>query len=323
MGWLTERGIGETRALLIEGERVAAAKLHWDGDVALGPVLAKLVRRSGGASRGLACTEEGLEINVSGLPRNASEGRKIVIDVTRAPIAERGRYKRAQGVYKDTKRVTAALDGGREAHTLPDGNVVRQFPAGAWEDVWSDAWTGEVGFAGGSILVTPTPAMTVIDIDGQLAAGELARAAVPAIAGAVRRFDLGGSIAIDFPTLADKAQRRAIDAALAEALADWPHERTAMNGFGIVHLVARLEGPSILHRLHLRRTAAAARMLLRQGERAEGTGPRLLLRAHPAVAEKLEEAWLAELARRSGRAVALERDASLAIEGGHAQVLAS
>ena len=96
-----------------------------------------------------------------------------------------------------------------------------------------------------------------------------------------------------------------------------------MNGFGFVQLVARLERPSLLHRLHLNRASAAARMLLRRGELAEGIGPRLLLRAHPAVADRLSQEWLAELARRSGRKVELERDPSLALEAGHAQILAS
>ncbi|MBB3033251.1 ribonuclease E/G family protein [Alteriqipengyuania lutimaris] len=323
MGWLVEHGIAETRALLIEGDRVVAARLHWPGDVVPGPARARLIRRSGGAKRGIARTSDGLEINVSGLPKDASEGREIAIAITRAPIAEQGRYKRAQGTYQGSEAHIVAPDTRNDPFDLPDAKVVPRFGAGAWEDVWSDAWEAEIGFAGGSILVTPTPAMTVIDIDGDLPPSELAMAAVPSVASTLRRLDLGGSVAIDFPTLAEKTQRGAVDHALAEALGDWPHERTAMNGFGIVHLVARLEGPSILHRLHFHRTAAAARMLLRRGEGAEGIGPRLLLRAHPAVADRLEDDWLVELARRSGREVVVERDASLAIAGGHAQVLAS
>lgn len=323
MAWLIEHGIAENRALMIEGDRAVAARLHWPGDVILGPVAARLIRRTAGASRGIARIADGVEINVSGLPRDTSEGREIGVVITRAPIAEQGRYKRAQGVYRGTDSIRPAPETRHNPFGLPDSKVVPRFPGSLWEDVWSDAWGAEIGFAGGSILVTPTPAMTVIDIDGELPPSDLAMAAAPTIASTIRRLDLGGSIAIDFPTLAEKTQRRAVDSALAEELADWPHERTAMNGFGIVHLVARLDGPSILHRFHFRRTAAAARLLLRRGEVAEGIGRRLLLRAHPAVADKLEDAWLDELARRSGREVAVERDASLAIEGGHAQVLAS
>ena len=321
--WLVERGIGEDRAILLEGERVLAARLTWPGDITTGPVDARLVRRAKGASRGLARTADGLEINVSGLASDASEGSTIGVRITRAPIAESGRLKRAQGVHKGAQEHRDAQKPGTLADTLPQARIVHRFPSGLWEETWSEAWTGEVAFAGGSLIASVTPAMTVIDIDGDLPPRELALAAVPAVAMAVRRFDLGGSIGIDFPTLPDKAQRRAVDEELAQALSDWPHERTAMNGFGFVQLVARLEGPALLHRLHFHRSAAAARMLLRRGELAEGTGPRLLLRCHPAVAERLTDEWQAELARRSGRQVVIERDPALALEGGHAQILAS
>ncbi|GAB5347913.1 ribonuclease E/G [Alteriqipengyuania sp. 357] len=316
--WLVEHGIGETRALLVEDERVLAARLHWPGESISGDVTARLVRRAKGASRGLAQTPEGLEINVSGLAKEASEGRDVRIRITRTPIAEKGRLKRAQGTYLHDN------EPDRPAPSfIPHGKSVRSLPSGLWDEVWSDAWDAEVAFAGGSLLVSPTPAMTLIDIDGDLPARDLALAAAPAVARTIRRFDLGGSIGIDFPTLSEKEQRRAVDEALGEALDGWPHERTAMNGFGFVQLVARLEGPSLLHRLHFQRAGAAARMLLRRGEQAEGIGPRLLLRAHPAAIERLESGWLTEVARRSGREVVTQADPALALHAGHAQILAS
>jgi hypothetical protein len=139
------------------------------------------------------------------------------------------------------------------------------------------------------------------------------------LAEALRRFDAGGSIGIDFPTLADKADRRAVDEALAAALAGWPHERTAMNGFGFVQLVARLERPSLLHRASVPARGMAARKLLRQAELLQG---RARAAVGPSGARGAAQAeWLAELARRTGREVRWEARPGLAIEAPQAQLV--
>ncbi|MBL0966559.1 MAG: ribonuclease, partial [Blastomonas sp.] len=147
--------------------------------------------------------------------------------------------------------------------------------------------------------------------------------AVPAVAQAIAWFDLGGSIGIDFPTLQTKEDRRAVDEALGAALADWPHERTAMNGFGFVQLVARLSGPSLLHRFARARLGMAARMALRRAELAAdaGTGRVLLLTVHPALKAKLKDAWLDELSRRAGRVLEIAVDPTLALEAVNTQLL--
>ena len=108
---------------------------------------------------------------------------------------------------------------------------------------------------------------------------------------------------------------------IEEYLADWPHERTAMNGFGFVQLVAQLDGPSLLHRFASSRTGMCARMALRIGERAEGHGAVLELRVHPALKAKLKPEWLDELARRTGKQVRIETDPGLALEAPSAQIL--
>ena len=312
--WLVERGIGEDRALLVEGEDVLAAKLRWPGEIAAGQVVAAtLTTKRAGSPRGVATTANGTEILVDRLPQNASEGAGIDILVTRAPIAERGRFKRAQG---------KPADGAASQDDWHPMKEVRRLPSGAWEDIWHAASSGEVAFAGGSLLFSATPAMTLIDIDGDLPPRELALAAVPHIARWLRLFDLGGSIGVDFPTLQAKADRKAVDAALDSALDGRPHERTAMNGFGFVQIVARLEGPSLLHRMTISRTGAAARIALRGAEMVDGAGTTLLT-VHPALKAKLKESWLAELERRTGRPLRVETDPGLAIEAATAQIVAT
>ena len=310
--WLIENGIGEDRAILIENDTVMAAKCRWPGELTAGDSLsAKLTRKSG--TRGLGELPDGRQLLIDKLPKTASEGAVIPLVVTRGAIAERGRFK-----------LPAARPADLVKDTAPDifasGTVVRRFPAGLWEQVWDAAWEGSVSFDGGSLLISVTPAMTLIDIDGDRPARELALLAVPAIADALWQFELGGSIGIDFPTLSDKGDRKLVDEALATALADWPHERTAMNGFGFVQIIARLEGPSLLHRMTTQRISAATRMVLRRAEMVDGAGITLIT-AHPAIEAKIRPEWLDDLTRRTGRPVRVEADPTLAIAGGYAQII--
>lgn len=312
--WLIEEGIGETRALLVASGQVLAAKLLWPGELAAGTqATGRLTVKHKGTRRGIALLDDGTEVLVDHLPAAATEGERLELIITRAPLAERGRFKRAQ----------ARVATGQVAVTaFPEGRRVRRFPPGLWEEVWHAASAGRLAFAGGEILVSVTPGMTVIDIDGNAPARELALASIPAIATALGWFDLGGHIGIDFPTLDAKADRRMVDAALGTALAHWPHARTAMNGFGFVELVARLEGPSLLHRFASARTGMCARYALRLAEHAQGHGPELELRVHPALGPKLKPEWLAELQRRTGRSLRVARDPALALEAPSAQILA-
>ena len=311
--WLIERGIGETRALCVADGSVIAARLELPGGLKAGQVLeVTLIARAAGSKRGTVCTADGEEALVDQLPRDAAEGAPLRVRVTRPAMSEIGRLKRAQC------RPTA--DAPRAADPLP-GNAVRAFAPGMWEEVHALASGAQLAFPGGAIALFPTPAMTLIDIDGALPPRALALAAVPSVARAIRLLDLAGSIGIDFPTLSEKADRRAVDEALAAALADWPHERTAINGFGLVQIVARLERRSLLSLVARDRPAAAARQLMRQAERIADPGA-LLLSCHPAVRAAVSADHEAELARRTGRQIRWSENPGLALDGGFAQAVA-
>ena len=319
--------------MLVDGDDVLAAKLIWPGAPNPGStVKAQLTSKPSGSRRGIARLEDGTEIQLDRIGREHTEGAAIWVEITRAPVAERGRLKRALGRVRDTRAVEETLERGGQLNTdgfcypLPFAEDFRQLPRGEtldgrWDEVWQTANGGQIEFDGGSVLVSTTPAMTLIDVDGHLSPRELSLAAIPAIRRALLWFDIGGNIGIDFPTIEAKKERKAVDEALGAALDDWPHERTAMNGFGFVQLIARLEGPSLLHRFATSRTGMCARYALRVAERAEGTGPVLLLRIHPALKAKLKPEWLDELRRRTGREVRIETEGGLALEAPQAQIL--
>jgi hypothetical protein len=319
--WLVEEGIGEHRAIQLEADRIVAARVDWSGELKVGLVEdAVLVARAAGSARGTARFASGEEALVDRLPPSASEGAPIRLEVTRPALGERGRRKLARARPTDAAprpAPTLAEALRAEGH---DVRVVREFPRGDGTELAAEAFAGEVAFPGGTLQFSPTPAMLLIDVDGALPPRALALAAVTPLAEALRRFDVGGSIGIDFPTLAAKEDRRAVDLALAGALADWPHERTAMNGFGFVQLVARLERPSLLHRAAFQRAGMAARQVLRQAERLQGAGA-VLLSGHPTLEAQLKPEWLAELARRTGREVRWEARPTLALEAPQAQLV--
>ncbi len=318
-----ELGIGETRRIRVENGRIALAWVDWGETLIIGSrVKAKIKHRTPQSKRALAQTERGELILLRGLSPDYNEGSLVTVEITRAPIGEAGRRKPAQGfLTEEAERRWTHYE--RVQHNGHDYQHVRQFPVEGWDEITEMALTGRIEFPNGSITISPTPAMTLIDVDGYLEPLSLSKAAIPAIVKALDCLNIHGSIGIDFPTIQKKEDRRAVDLALSEALSHRYVERTAMNGFGFVQLVGRLDGPSILHCYSFSRTGACARMALRRAELVQGTGPVLLLTVHPALKAKLKPAWIEELARRTGRQVRIETDPALALEAPNAQILSA
>lgn len=312
--------------MLVSQGVCAKIRIERPGDAARsGDVLdAKFLRQWVPGQSGIAELDAGEQCLLSPLPGGLTEGRTVRIRIVRSAMREQaGQAKRA--LARPAEPGTALMRGPDLLEQIDTDDVeIRQVAAhdadllGAhgWHEIVEQAETGRVAFAGGTLLVSPTPAMTVIDVDGTLPAAELAKKSAGEVARLLSRLDITGSVAIDFPTLESRASR-------AEALAEFDQnmtencERTAINGFGLMQVVSRKTGPSVLELLQSNRTISAALQLLRLAERTVGTGL-LVLELHPAVATCLrsEDSWLYELQKRTGRPVELRTRGELPIHGG-------
>ncbi len=303
--WLYEHGIGEDRAALVDDGRIIRARiaLHDAGPQPGLIANARLIERL------LARLDDGSEVTLDRAAAGVTLGAAIRVEITRSAIPEAGRAKPARG------RVTDAAP--RPAPSLSEqltGAAVRELRAheadalevAGWSEVLEEATGGDIGFAGGMLRLSPTPAMTLFDVDGDPPLDVLAVRAATAVAEAIERLDIGGSIGIDFPTLNGREPRQAVAAAIDAALAQ-PFERTAVNGFGFLQIVRPRPRASLPEILRGDPVGAAARATLRMIERTPPSAPNSF-RVAPAVRERItgRPDWVAEVTRRTGRTPAFD-----------------
>ena len=310
--WLYEAGIGEARAALVDGGTIVKARIALDSGLAVGTVAeARLVEALAGGQGRVTLVDGSGDALLAAVPRGLSVGRTLLVTMVREAIPEPGRAKLAKAV------VAAEGAGPAPGPDLLErigesGHPVRQcrahegdvLEAAGWSEVLEEAVTGEIAFPGGVLRMSPTPAMTLFDVDGSGALEALAVAAATAVGQAIIRHGIGGSIGVDFPSVQGKAARQAvaaaIDAALPPALAG-PFERTALNGFGFLQLVRPRPRASLPELLRADPVGAAARAALRQIERSPpGASRRHVL--PPAVKARLiaRPDWRDAIARRTG-----------------------
>jgi len=325
--WLYEDGIGEARAALIENDTIVEALIEVEG---AGPragavVEGRLTRIAIPARRGFVTLENRTEILVEPLPRDWTQGALVRVAITREAVFERDRVKRAKGRPApgqdladgpDLRARLSATDVAVRTLALHDPDP---FEAAGWSELIEQAQSGLWPFPGGELRITPTPAMTLIDVDGYLDPAALALAAATAAGKAIRAFGIAGSIGIDFPTLGGKDVRGSVAAAFDAALSA-PFERTAVNGFGFLQLIRPRTRASLIEQLRGDVDGHAARALMRRVEREGRTGAATLV-AHPRVIAVLaaRHDWLDRLGRRLGGVVGLRGDAGIAMSGGYAE----
>lgn len=310
--WLYEAGIGEARAALVVDGQIVEAAIEPEasgpraGTVASGKLVEIIVPRL----RGRVALEGGGEALLDGIPPGLSEGRAILVRIVREAIYEQGRNKlpKAVAAVDQTQPMPgpdllARITASGQPFRLCQSHEPDWLEAAGWSEVLDEAMTGEIPFQGGVLRMSVTPAMTLFDVDGSLPAASLSIAAAAAVGAAVVRLGIGGSIGIDFPTMPDKAARKAAGEALDTVL-PLPFERTAINGFGFMQIVRRRMRPSLPEILREDPTGAALRATLRRIERE--TAPALQsLALPPLLRVRLSERrdWLAELQRRTGRSI--------------------
>ena len=296
--WLYEAGIGEARAAMVEGGVILKARIELEG-LRVGSVVQGRLR----ADKKVELAEG--EVLLDHIPKGVSEGAKLTVEITREAIPEPGRVKLPKAIATDKPPAPGPDLLARITATGVPVRICRAHEADAleaagWSEALEEAVTGEIGFPGGTLLVFITPAMTLFDVDGGGTAETLALAAAPAAAAAILRHGIGGSIGIDFPTLANRDARmrvaEAVDAGLPQ-----PFERTAVNGFGFLQIVRRRPRASLPELLRADPAGAAARAMLRRIERlspplpASHIVPAGMLRVIDA-----QPGWTDELARRMG-----------------------
>jgi len=305
--WLYEDGIGEARAALVQDGQILEAAVEPWGTLTIGTLLSGRLGEPlpGGRAR-ILLDDRDEEAVLDRAPPGTSQGTRLTVRILREAIVEPGgRRKPARAALADGTPAPGPTLGDRIAAT---GHPVRPVRAhepdlleqAGWSELWEEARTGDVGFPGGTLRIWPTPAMTLIDVDGGGTADTLATAAARTAGTAIRRLGIGGSIGIDFPTLGGKAARQAVAAALDETLPQ-PFERTAVNGFGFLQLIRARPRPSLPERALADPAGHAALAALRQAERSPpGRPPRLSVPS--AVADRIASRtdWHAELVRRTG-----------------------
>ena len=301
---LVEAAPGATRALVLDGDTVVEAHIaRADDPLPVGLIApARLADRRQGV-----VVLAGVEAQLAPVPADWPEGQTRLVEVLRPA--------RPDGVRDKQARV-AAHDG--PARPAPDlatrlataGHAVTPVPAhgpdvladSGWDAVVEEALSGRVEFPGGRLLVAPTPAMLVIDVDGTGDLARLAEAAARAVAALIRRHGIGGPVVVDFPSLGGRAPRAVVDAILAETLPP-PFERTAMNGFGLVQIIRPRRQLSLIEAV--RQPGFAALELLRRAQRLVGP---VQIEAQASVIDWLaaHPALIADCARLTGRTLALQ-----------------
>ena len=322
--WLVEKGIGESRAALIEKGQIVEARIQLEGTIPAGTVIeARLIDCGTHGRNGVAWSRNGTEYLLPHVPPELTQGQAVNIEITRPPIPgpepwKRGLAKASRHEHTRGPSLAGQLRRERgQVRELSFPTTTDELGDAGWNDLLEEARNGSTDFPGASLGLFLTPAMTLIDVDGQLPPAELMVRGAREAARAIRRLDIGGSIGIDLPTVAGK-DIRAAAAEAVDAVLPNPFERTNVNGFGFLQIVRPRPRASLLE-LAQEQAGFETRALLRRLA-FEPPGAKGIV-GHPAVVGCLEahREWTEALAGQLGGAISLRADPALPMSGGYAE----
>lgn len=332
--WLYEKGLGENRALLLDGGRAVEAHLEvfpaplQPGDVLYMRVIEIQVQGRRGIVRLSAPgdapdTNPDFEAILEPLPERASLKSDVLVEIVREPIFDGRVHKRAKARPATPDAIPGGASALRDRMEATDHPIRTVEPYGpdlleeaGWSEIIEQAETGQIDFPGGSLSIIPTQAMTLIDVDGWLDSDGLALAAGEAAGRAIRLFGIGGSTVIDFPTVSNKDARKKVADAVMAGVGEGA-EATAVNGFGLMQIIRPRPRRSLIELVRDDPPRRAAFALMRRAERSGLIGA-VTITAAPIVVRALEWAKAdVQLASRLGGTVTLVADPKLALWSGH------
>jgi hypothetical protein len=330
--WIYEDGVGEARAALVAHGRILEAQIERTvGGARAGAIMqGRLVETIVPRRRGVVRLADGEEVLIEPIPPKVAEGSAVLVEIFREAMPEHGldgvRMKRAIGrIAAPGLRATPAptLLERIQATGVPGRTCLAHepdwFESHGWSELLHEAMSGEIVREDAALRLYPTPAMTLIDVDGVAPPAQLGPKGAKLAAQAIRRMGITGSVGIDLPTMNNKDERMIAAAQIDKYLA-LPFERTAVNGFGFVQVIRRRERASLIELLRRDPVLSAAMAALRIAERHGGGVGAVSLTVATPVAGLIRKTpdWKALLERRRGGALTVEGDAALALGAAHA-----
>jgi Ribonuclease G/E len=332
---------GETRVALLKGGVLAEFHVHRPGapdgvgDVYWARVI-NHVPAMAGAFVSLGDMEAFLPDSDGGAGRGT--GDHLAVRVTRAAQGQKGPRVTARLTDAEQARATGGAVRRLAAGPTPLAELRAAYPqAVVCEGPFGDALEAEIdGLAGPAITlpggmrgsITPTPALTAIDLDsGGATAARMAKAAaqfaanrdaLPELARQIALRNLSGAILVDFSGVATR-KRAALLAPLGVALAaDRLRPRlVGLSALGFAEILRPRLRPPLHERVSGPHAAGLAALRHVALEAAAAGSRRLVLRAAPPVVAALEQdqAARADLARVMTYNLVLRSDPALAEAG--------